>query len=46
MNPPTRSEINGLAVPSMVSGLNLAGVPMAACSASAIRKPALSMVEK
>jgi len=25
MNPPTRSEISGLAVPSMVSGLNFAG---------------------
>ena len=38
MNPPTRSEISGLAVPSMVSGLNLAGVPIAACKASAIPK--------
>jgi hypothetical protein len=46
MNPPTRSEINGLAVPSMVSGLNFAGVPIAACKASAIRNPALSMVLK
>ncbi len=46
MNPPTRSETRGLAVPSMVRGLNLAGVPIAACSASAMRKPALSMVEK
>ena len=38
MNPPTRSEISGLAVPSMVSGLNLAGVPIAACRASATRE--------
>ncbi len=45
MNPPT-SEISGLAVPSMVSGLNLAGVPIAACRASAMRNPALSMVLK
>ena len=28
MNPPTKSETNGLAVPSMVSGLNFAGVDM------------------
>ena len=35
--PPTRSDTRTLAVPSIVSGLNLAGVPMAACSAWAIR---------
>ena len=46
MNPPTRSETRGLAVPSMVRGLNFAGVPIAACRASAIRNPALSMVLK
>ena len=30
--PPTRSETSALAVPSMVSGLNFAGVPIAVCS--------------
>ena len=43
MNPPIRSATSGLAVPSMVSGLNLAGVAMAVCRASAIRYPAASM---
>jgi len=35
--PPTRSATSTLAVPSMVSGLNFAGVPIAPCSTCAIR---------
>jgi hypothetical protein len=36
-NPPTRWDTRALAVPSMVRGLNLAGVPSARNSASIIR---------